>query len=89
MRKKEYVQFSKRMVLFVCISVTCLSLLAMGMCFFREAMEEIAEILQGYTGFATICFAAYSGNSMVEKWLVRRFGAYREEKEKDEEDDEG
>lgn len=32
MKKKEYVQFSKRMVLFVCIAVTSLSLLAMCMC---------------------------------------------------------
>ena len=32
MKKKEYVQFSKRMVLFVCIAVTSLSVIAMVMC---------------------------------------------------------
>ncbi len=85
MRKKEYVQFSKRMVLFVCISVTCLSLLAMLLCFAAEAMDGLTEIVKGYTGFSTVCFAAYSGNSMVEKWLVRRFEMHREEETEEDE----
>ena len=75
MKKKEYVQFSKRMVLFVCIAV---------MCWAGGWPEGLGEILKGYTGFATVCFAAYSGNSMVEKWLVRRFDMHREEEKEDE-----
>ena len=31
------------------------------------------------------CFAAYSGNSMVEKWLVRRFDMHSREEEKEDE----
>ena len=84
MKKKEYVQFSKRMVLFVCIAVTSLSLLAMCMCWAGGWPEGLGEILKGYTGFATVCVAAYSGNSMVEKWLVRRFDMHREEEKEDE-----
>ena len=85
MKKKEYVQFSKRMVLFVCIAVTSLSVIAMVMCCAGGWLEGLGEILKGYTGFATVCFAAYSGNSMVEKWLVRRFDMHSREEEKEDE----
>ena len=85
MKKKEYVQFSKRMVLFVCIAVTSLSVIAMVMCCAGDWLEGLGEILKGDTGFATVCFAAYSGNSMVEKWLVRRFDMHGGEEEKEDE----
>lgn len=70
---RRYVQFSKRMVVFVSIAVTALSLIGMGLCFQNGDTETLGRIAQYFIGYATICFAAYSGNSAVEKWLIRRF----------------
>lgn len=66
-------QFSKRMVVFASIAVTVLSLIGMGLCFGAGDTETLGKIVQYYIGYATICFAAYSGNSAVEKWLIRRY----------------
>ena len=87
-RKKErYVQFSKRMVLFVNVAVTVLTAAGMGLCTMRGYMEGVVSVLSSYISFATVCFAAYSGNSMVEKWLVRHFRMpLVEAKEEDEEE---
>ena len=73
--KGPYVQFSKKMVVFVISAVTLLSLLSILLCFTAEDMGVVQHIMEAYTGFATVCFAAYSGNSAVEKWLIRRYMA--------------
>ena len=82
--QKHYVQFSKRMVLLVNLAVTALSALAMVLCCRMEDGEAVREILKAYTGFATVCFAAYSGNSILEKWLIRRFAGQGETTEQGE-----
>lgn len=71
--KKAYVQFSKQMVVFVSVCVTVLSLLGIVLCAVYEQVEHVAEILRAYIGYATICFVAYSGNSMAEKYLMRKY----------------
>ena len=74
-KDKKYVQFSKRMVVFVCIGVTIITLAAMILCHPSSDTSNLAEIVKSYVGFATICFAAYSGNSAIEKWLVRKYSS--------------
>ena len=69
----KYVQFSKRMVLFVMGMVTVLSGAAMVMLCRSARFDEMVQVVESYIGFASVCFAAYSGNSAVEKYLVRRF----------------
>ena len=63
-KQKAYVQFSKRIVLLVTIAVTVISLLAVVLCFFRSDTEALVSTVR------TIVFAAYSGNSVFEKWLT-------------------
>ena len=70
-KQKAYVQFSKRIVLLVTIAVTAISLLAMVLCFFRSDTEALVSTVRTYINYATIVFAAYSGNSVFEKWLTQ------------------
>ena len=70
-KQKAYVQFSKRIVLLVTIAVTVISLLAMVLCFFRSDTEALVSTVRTYINYATIVFAAYSGNSVFEKWLTQ------------------
>ena len=85
-------QFSKKMVVFVNIAVTAISVMSIILCYASENMTVTQHIVEAYIGFATVCFAAYSGNSAVEKWLIRRYAnkddTEDEEDEKDEEEDE-
>ena len=70
-KQKAYVQFSKRIVLLVTIAVTVISLLAVVLCFFRSDTEALVSTVRTYINYATIVFAAYSGNSVFEKWLTQ------------------
>lgn len=70
-KQKAYVQFSKRIVLLVTIAVTAISLLAMVLCFFLSDTEALVSTVRTYINYATIVFAAYSGNSVFEKWLTQ------------------
>ena len=70
-KQKAYVQFSKRIVLLVTIAETAISLLAMVLCFFRSDTEALVSTVRTYINYATIVFAAYSGNSVFEKWLTQ------------------
>lgn len=72
-RKKPYVQFSKKVVVAVCVAVTAISLTGIAMCFFAGQMQYVADIIKTYISYAVIVFAAYSGNSAVEKWLTKRY----------------
>ena len=73
-KQKAYVQFSKRIVLLVTIAVTLISLLAMVLCFFRNDTEALVSTVRTYINYATIVFAAYSGNAVFEKWLTQGKG---------------
>ena len=70
-KQKAYVQFSKRIVLLVTVAVTVISLLAVVLCFFRSDTEALISTVRTYINYATIVFAAYSGNSVFEKWLMQ------------------
>ena len=70
-KQKAYVQFSKQIVLLVTIAVTAISLLAVVLCFFRSDTDALISTVRTYINYATIVFAAYSGNSVFEKWLTQ------------------
>ena len=71
--KKPYVQFSKRIVVAVTASVTVICLTALVLCFLSGGAEEVVMVVKAYISYAIVVFAAYSGNSTVEKWLVRKY----------------
>ena len=48
--QRRYVQFSKRMVVFVSIAVTVLSLIGMGLCFGNGDTETLGRIAQYFIG---------------------------------------
>jgi hypothetical protein len=72
---KPYVQFSKKMVVLVVASALALSIVGIVLCAIVGAPEDagVVAIIKTYIGFAIIVFAAYSGNSAVEKWLVNKY----------------
>lgn len=69
----RHIQFSKKIVTAVLICVTVLCTWGMGLCAYMESPTGLVDIARGYLSFATLCFAAYSGNSAVEKWLTHRY----------------
>ncbi len=69
---KAYVQFSKRMVVLVMVSVTVIVAVSVLGMIYDSAYDQLPEVLQHYLAFASVVFVAYSGNSAVEKWLVNR-----------------
>ena len=71
--KKPYVQFSKRVVVAVTASVTAICLAALVLCALIGGVEEVVLVVKAYISYAIVVFAAYSGNSAVEKWLVRKY----------------
>lgn len=71
MSKKQYVQFSKKMVMAVVFSeiALCIATVALACCGFDMTIG--VDVIRANIPFAVVVFAAYSGNSAVEKWLVR------------------
>ena len=55
----------------VTIAVTVISLLAVVPCFFRSDTDALISTVRTYINYVTIVFAAYSGNSVFEKWLTQ------------------
>lgn len=70
MNKRQPSQFSKKMVLAVVFSeiVLCAATIILSCCGFDMAIG--VDVIHANTPFAVVVFAAYSGNSAVEKWLV-------------------
>ena len=48
---------------------------AVVLCFFRSDTDALISTVRTYINYATIVFAAYSGNSVFEKWLTQGKGA--------------
>ena len=70
---KPYVQFSKRIVVAVTASVTVLCLAALLLTGLIGGAEEVVLVVKAHISYTIVVFAAYSGNSAVEKWLVRKY----------------
>ena len=70
----KYVQFSKRMVAAVSIGFGIMSAVGMWLCRMAEYPTGIVSIVTIDGLYAILAFIAYSGNSMLEKWLVKHSG---------------
>lgn len=81
MTKKQYVQFSKRIVIAVIIAEFALCGITLLLACMGYDMSVGAEVIKAHTPFAIVTFVAYSGNSMVEKWLVLSAKSRREKDE--------
>lgn len=71
-QNKAYVQFSKRMVVLVTVAVTVIVAASVLGMIYDSAYTELPKVLDHYLGYASVVFVAYSGNSALEKWLVKR-----------------
>ncbi|MCH5287388.1 MAG: hypothetical protein J1E43_08195 [Christensenellaceae bacterium] len=71
MNRKQYTQFSKKMVMAVVLSeiAMCIATIVLACCGFDMAIG--VEVIKANAPFAVVAFAAYSGNSAVEKWASR------------------
>lgn len=70
----KYVQFSKRMIISISVGLFILSLIAMYMCYLIQDAGAIVNIVTIGGYYAIFAFVAYSGNSMLEKWLIKKGG---------------
>ncbi len=70
---RRYVQFSKIIIVAVTASVTVLCAGGMVLCFALRDTAAMVELGRAYISYAIVAFTAYSGNSAVEKWLVRKY----------------
>lgn len=70
MNKNKCTQFSKNMVMAVVFSeiALCTATVALSCCGFDMSIG--VDVIKANTPFAVVAFAAYSGNSAVEKWLM-------------------
>lgn len=59
----------------MCIAVTMLSLVGVVLSYTSDQMVYAVDVIKVYIQYAMVVFAAYSGNSAVEKWLVHRWGS--------------
>ena len=73
MKTKPYVQFSKRVVVAVTASVTAICLAALILCAVAGDTPSVVLVVKAYIGYAIVVFAAYSGNSAIEKWLIKKY----------------
>ena len=71
---KKYTQFSKKIVVAVTAAVTVICASALVLCYMAGDTDSVVGVTNAYIGYATIAFAAYSGNSAVEKWLTKKYG---------------
>lgn len=82
---RRYVQFSKIIVVAVTAAVTVICAVGMLLCYRLGDTDGVVEVSKAYISFAIVAFAAYSGNSAVEKWLVKRYsGAITESTDEEE-----
>ena len=65
--KKQYVQFSKKCVVAVLVSVDIIVVIALFGMISSGDFSEVGEVIKAFLSFAGIVFACYSGNSLGEK----------------------
>lgn len=68
---KNYVQFSKKCVVGVLVSVNVLTLVAILGMMQAADFSAIGSMMQGYFLFAGTVFVAYCGNSAIEKVAIK------------------
>jgi threonine/homoserine/homoserine lactone efflux protein len=73
-KTSKYVQFSKKMIVGISVGFVFVSIVGMLMSYLIEASDAIVSIVKIDGIYAILAFIAYSGNSMLEKWLVKHSG---------------
>ena len=63
------------MVVTVITSTILVTLIAVILCATTGASDEsgVVAVVKTFIGFAMLVFAAYSGNSAIEKWLLNKY----------------
>ena len=84
-KSKPYVQFSKKIVTAVTACVTVISLVGVILCYAGNGLKELQSVVEVYIRYAMVVFVAYSGNSAMEKWLLKRAGVSHDDEEKENE----
>lgn len=72
-QRRRYVQFSKKVVIAVCTAVTLICVSGIVLDYLMGDAEQATQVIKVYIQYAMVVFAAYSGNSAVEKWLTHRY----------------
>ena len=73
-KNPKYIQFSKKMVALVSVGFGIMSAIGMYLCYAAGYPLGIVSIVTIDGVYAILAFIAYSGNSMLEKWLVKHSG---------------
>ena len=76
---KRYVQFSKMIIVVVTVTVTVICIGGMLLCYSLADTDAVVELGKAFISYAIVAFTAYSGNSAVEKWLMRKYGGITNE----------
>ena len=71
MNRKQYAEFSRQIVLAVVFLEIGLCIATVLLSCFGFDMTIGVDVIKANNPFAMVVFAAYSGSSAVEKWLVR------------------
>ena len=71
MKKRQCTQFSKKMITAVVLAeiAMCAATITLACCGFDMTIG--VDVIKANVPFAVVAFAAYSGNSAVEKWVTR------------------
>ena len=70
MNRKQITDFSKKMVMIVVLAEIAMCAATITLACLGYNMTTGVDVIKANTPFAVVVFAAYSGNSAVEKWLV-------------------
>ncbi len=70
---RRYVQFSKMIIVAVTAAVTVICIGGMVLCYSLHDTDAVVELGRAYISYAIVAFTAYSGNSAVEKWLMKKY----------------
>lgn len=68
--QKRQTQFSKKIVVFVSLSVTLICVASIILMWSVSSVQYMADIIKSYITFAMIVFASYSGNSIAQKFIL-------------------
>ena len=70
---QRYVQFSKVIIVAVTAAVTVICGIGMLLCYQLGDSGGLVDVCRAYISYAMVAFTAYSGNSAVEKWLIKKY----------------
>lgn len=90
MMKKEYIQFSKRIAIVICVFWALYRAVTAALIFVRPSVATaLTAALEGVDDVMMVSIGFYTGNSVIEKGIVGYFNSKNKaETEKDEDKEE-